>query len=173
MTVSNMTPLEAWSGIKPKVSHLRSFGCKAYAHTPVSKHKLDSKTVEYLLVGYCDETKAYRLFDTAKRHIIISRDVTFDESIEKSSVTYESEPPKQPEADKPQEIEQIQKATEPSSPSTRPSPSTRASSPTRTSLPSRKKRTSSSTRSKPSNREDQLEKRNNRTGSASRPTAPL
>jgi hypothetical protein len=35
--ISDMTPLEAWSGNKPKVSHLRSFGCKAYAHVPVQK----------------------------------------------------------------------------------------------------------------------------------------
>ena len=29
-----MIPLEAWSGVKPDVSHLRTFGCIAYANFP-------------------------------------------------------------------------------------------------------------------------------------------
>ncbi len=29
-----MTPYEAWHGEKPKVDHLRVFGCDAYAHIP-------------------------------------------------------------------------------------------------------------------------------------------
>ena len=29
-----MIPLEAWSGVKQDISHLRTFGCIAYAHFP-------------------------------------------------------------------------------------------------------------------------------------------
>ena len=32
--VMDMTPYEAWTGKKPKVSYLRVFGCDAYAHVP-------------------------------------------------------------------------------------------------------------------------------------------
>ena len=31
--LKGMTPYEAWIGVKPKVKHLRVFGCDAYAHT--------------------------------------------------------------------------------------------------------------------------------------------
>ena len=75
-----MTPEEAWSGSKPSVEHLRPFGCKAYTHIPIQKRsKLDSKTVECILVGYDGESKAYRLFDPVKRVVNVGRDVIFDE----------------------------------------------------------------------------------------------
>src|SRR4051812_25056485 len=62
--VPDMTPFQAWTGKKPKLEHLRSFGCKAYAHVPIQRrNKLDSKTVECILVGYSSESKAYRLYD--------------------------------------------------------------------------------------------------------------
>lgn len=32
--IEGMTPYEAWHGEKPKVDHLRVFGCDAYAHIP-------------------------------------------------------------------------------------------------------------------------------------------
>lgn len=33
----NETPYERWYGRKPDVSHLRVFGCMAYAHVPDSE----------------------------------------------------------------------------------------------------------------------------------------
>ena len=42
--LADMTPFEAWTGIKPDVKHLRSFGCTVYAHIPKDERKkLDSK----------------------------------------------------------------------------------------------------------------------------------
>jgi hypothetical protein len=35
--LDSKTPLEVWSGRKPDVSHLRVFGCKAFAHVPDEK----------------------------------------------------------------------------------------------------------------------------------------
>ena len=32
--LSNITPEEAWTGEKPSIVHLRSFGCKVYMHVP-------------------------------------------------------------------------------------------------------------------------------------------
>ena len=41
--VKGKTPLEAWTGKKPNVKHLRVFGCEAYAHVPKDeRQKLDS-----------------------------------------------------------------------------------------------------------------------------------
>ncbi|KAF8498945.1 hypothetical protein F5888DRAFT_1595563, partial [Russula emetica] len=34
--LDNRTPEEAWSGNKPDVSRLRTFGCKAFVHIPDS-----------------------------------------------------------------------------------------------------------------------------------------
>ena len=41
----NETPYERWYGKKPDVSHLRVFGCVAYAHVPEGeRRKLDNKS---------------------------------------------------------------------------------------------------------------------------------
>ena len=78
--VQGMTPYEAWIGEKPVVKHLRVFGCNAYAHVPKEERgKLDSKAKKCTFVGYGNETKGYRLFDTVRQKIIFSRDVVFNE----------------------------------------------------------------------------------------------
>lgn len=37
--VKNMIPLEAWSGRKPNLSHLRVFGCEDMVHVPNCQRK--------------------------------------------------------------------------------------------------------------------------------------
>ena len=79
--VDGMTPHEAWYGYKPKVSHLRVFGCDAYTHIPKDERaKFDSKSRKCILLGYGQQTKGYRLFDPVKRKVIYSRDVHFNEA---------------------------------------------------------------------------------------------
>jgi hypothetical protein len=81
VSVKNITPEEAWSGIKPSVHHFRVFGCLAYAHIPDSQRKkLDNKSIKCVHLGLSDESKAYKLHDPAQRKIIVSRDVIFDET---------------------------------------------------------------------------------------------
>ena len=36
--VKGMTPIEAWTGEKPKVEHLRAFGCVTYSHIAKEMH---------------------------------------------------------------------------------------------------------------------------------------
>ena len=44
-TLKDKTLVEAWSGIKPSVSHFKIFGCICYAHVPAEKRtKLDEKS---------------------------------------------------------------------------------------------------------------------------------
>jgi hypothetical protein len=75
--LDSKTPQEAWSGRKPDVSHLRVFGCKAFAHVPDEKRtKLESKSC---LLGYYEGTKAYHLMCVETKRIIKSRDVVFIE----------------------------------------------------------------------------------------------
>ena len=75
--VTGMTPFEAWTGEKPSVDHLRTFGCTAYAKD--ERKKLDSKARKYILLGYGNETKGYRLYDPIQSRVIHSRDVLFNE----------------------------------------------------------------------------------------------
>ena len=54
------TPEEAWSGKRPTITHMRVFGCIAYAKVPDEKRtKLDAKGTKCLFLGYCEGTKAY------------------------------------------------------------------------------------------------------------------
>lgn len=66
-SVLNRTPYEAWSKEKPSVSHLRVFGCIAYAMIDSCKRtKLDEKSVKCTSLGYCPQSKAYRLYNPNK-----------------------------------------------------------------------------------------------------------
>ena len=81
LAVQNRTPEEAWSGIKPTVEYFRVFGCLAHVHVPYQKRiKLDDKSLQCVLLGVSDESKAYRLFDPVAKKIIVSRDVVFEEN---------------------------------------------------------------------------------------------
>ena len=75
------TPHEALMNVKPKVNHLRVFGCVAYSHiSKEERHKLDPKAKKCVLLGYGMATKGYRLYDINERRVFYSRDVIFDES---------------------------------------------------------------------------------------------
>lgn len=74
------TPLETWYRKKPNVAYFRTFGSREFVHVPHStRQKLDAKAEEVILVGYCNSSKAYTLWNQATRRIIISRDIIFDE----------------------------------------------------------------------------------------------
>jgi len=56
--LESKTPQEAWIGTKPDVSHLKVFGCKAFAHIPNEKRsKLESKSMPCVFLGYCEGPK--------------------------------------------------------------------------------------------------------------------
>lgn len=74
----NKTPYELWNGRKPDVAKLRIFGSTAYLHVPKElRSKLDPKCKKFYLVGYT--VNGYRLWDMAKKKIVVGRDVVFDE----------------------------------------------------------------------------------------------
>ena len=76
------TPIEAWTGKRPDLSHMRVFGCEAYMHVPVQKRrKLDPKARKCVFLGYEEDRKCYRLYDQVARRIEYSRDVVFDENV--------------------------------------------------------------------------------------------
>ena len=80
MVVKGKTPKEAWSGRKPRISHLIVFGSLAFVWIPDASHtKLDAKSQKLLLAGYSNLHKAYRLIDVETSRLLYSRDVVFDE----------------------------------------------------------------------------------------------
>ena len=62
------------------MSHLCIFGSVCYYHIHAdTKKKLDSFGQKGLLVGYNETSKAYMVYISAHKRIIVSRDVQFDE----------------------------------------------------------------------------------------------
>ena len=52
-SVPNTTPIEAWSGFKPNVQHLKVFRSITYAHVPkAARSKLDDKAEKTTFIGY-------------------------------------------------------------------------------------------------------------------------
>lgn len=79
--MGNKTPYEVWHVEKPNVSHFRIFGCIIFALIPSQKlQKLDEKSEKCVFVGYCPESKAYRLFNPIISKIIVNRDMIFHEN---------------------------------------------------------------------------------------------
>ena len=78
--MQGVTPDEAWSGHKPSVTHLRVFGCVAYAKIPDARRtKLDDKNEKCIFIGYGDRRMGYKLYNPIAKKVIISRDVIFEE----------------------------------------------------------------------------------------------
>jgi hypothetical protein len=91
-SVKDKTPYEAWSGLKPEVTHFHIFGSRAWAQIPSEKRKaLDPQSTECIFVGYPDGVKGYRLIDLSSDRLIIEHSVQFEESV--------SHVPQQPHAD--------------------------------------------------------------------------
>lgn len=80
--VLNKVPEELWSGKKVNLSHLKIFGCLAFALKPKQKRKkLDMKTEALIFIGYTDLTKGYRLMHPQTGKITVARDVKFLENV--------------------------------------------------------------------------------------------
>lgn len=87
------TPEEIWTGVKPDLSHLRVFGCTAMVHVPKElRKKLDSKSREMIFVGYCEDTKGYRLIHPVTRKLTKSRNVVFLENVFRNTESSSHEP---------------------------------------------------------------------------------
>ncbi|TXG65804.1 hypothetical protein EZV62_007079 [Acer yangbiense] len=77
--LNGKTPKEVWSG-QPVSDYdrLHIFGCPAYFH--VTESKLDPRAKKAIFVGFSEGVKGFRLWNSESKKIILSRDVTFDES---------------------------------------------------------------------------------------------
>jgi hypothetical protein len=76
----NKTPDELWSGNKPSVERLRTFGCDAFVHVPSpGRSKFDSRAIKCIFVGYARTQKAWVCWDPVEQTRYVSRDVEFHE----------------------------------------------------------------------------------------------
>ena len=83
------TPYEEWSGRKPSLSYLRTWGCLAKVNVPIpKKRKLGPKTVDCVFLGYAQRSICYRFLvvkseipDMHVDTILESRDATFFENM--------------------------------------------------------------------------------------------
>jgi hypothetical protein len=67
---------------KPEVIHLKIFGCPIFIHIPKEKRKnMEPSRKKGIFVGYCEVSKAFKIYIPGHHHIEISRDVTFDEYV--------------------------------------------------------------------------------------------
>ena len=76
---NGITPFELWTNKKPDLSNLHVFGSSCWYVIPKSKlKKLDSRSRKALFLGYLENRKGYKLWDTDLQKPVISRDVTFE-----------------------------------------------------------------------------------------------
>lgn len=75
------TPYELWRGRKPDLSHVRVLGTPAMVHvSKISRTKWDKKADKYIIFGYPENTKGYRLYNPVTKNITTSRDVVIMEN---------------------------------------------------------------------------------------------
>lgn len=73
-------PEEVFIGVKHDVGHLRIFGFLVYFHSLKDKrNKLEALGKKATFVGYCENSKTFRIYVPDQRNIEFSRDGKFDE----------------------------------------------------------------------------------------------
>lgn len=79
--VDGKTPFESWFRKKPSVSLIRVFGCRVWINIMKDKRKsFQPKAIRAIYIGIPSDFKAWKCYDPASKKIVISRDVTFNES---------------------------------------------------------------------------------------------
>src|SRR3954468_24417595 len=66
------TPFEEWHGTKPKLSHLRIWGCEVYVRK-LQPDKLKSKADKCIFVGYPKETCGYTFYNHSEGKTFVAK----------------------------------------------------------------------------------------------------
>ncbi|GKC43202.1 ribonuclease H-like domain-containing protein, partial [Tanacetum coccineum] len=78
--IANDIPYTRLYGKDPNYTLLRIFGCLCYPHLYPS-HKIEPRATPSILLGYASSHRGYRCLDLHTNKIIISRHITFDETV--------------------------------------------------------------------------------------------
>ncbi|XP_075087716.1 uncharacterized protein LOC142169713 [Nicotiana tabacum] len=78
----NKAPYELLNGRKPKLTHLRTFGCKCFVlnNGKEALGKFDAKSDEGIFLGYSSPRKAYKVYNKRTQCVEESIHAIFDES---------------------------------------------------------------------------------------------
>ncbi|CAL9226810.1 unnamed protein product, partial [Arabidopsis halleri] len=88
------TPFEKLYGNTPSYTHLRVFGCLAYAHNFDHKgDKFTSRSRRCIFLGYPYGKKGWKLYDLDREIFFVSRDVTFQKDVFPLSTSTSPLPP--------------------------------------------------------------------------------
>ena len=66
------TPFEEWHGTKPKLSHLKIWGCEAYIRK-LQPDKLESKVDKCIFLGYPRETVGYTFYNQSEGKTFVAK----------------------------------------------------------------------------------------------------
>ena len=76
-----MTPMQAWSGKKPNIGYLRTFGCKSFSLIPEKLRRTgDQASTMCMYVGWDESRFCHLLWDLDKEDSFSSSNVGFDEA---------------------------------------------------------------------------------------------
>jgi len=77
-TLRDKTPFEAWTGKRPDIKHLRTFGEIGYVHIPPeTRKKWTKKSRPCRFLGYTPRSRNYKLWDPDRRMVVVSPNVDF------------------------------------------------------------------------------------------------
>ena len=83
--LNGKTPYEIWTGTKPDISHLRIFGSTVMVHVAKEKRqKWVKKSEKYILIGYPENIKGYRIYNPRTKFVTTSRDIIIIEDKKES-----------------------------------------------------------------------------------------
>ena len=81
MALTGKTPFEAWTGERPNIKNLCTFGETGYVHIPPeTRKKWTQKARPCRFLGYTPRSRNYKLWDPERRCVVESLNVIFDES---------------------------------------------------------------------------------------------
>ncbi|GJV68359.1 ribonuclease H-like domain-containing protein [Tanacetum coccineum] len=101
--INNTIPYTRLFGTTPDYRLLRTFGCLCYPHLDTT-HKLEPRATPSISLGHTSNHRGYRCLDLNTNKIIISRHVTFDETVFSFGFMTPTSPPSYTFLDRPTNV---------------------------------------------------------------------